>query len=56
MNIDTKLIDLFYKSEKKSVKWDKYFSVYEDLLSGYKNKKITFVEVGILNGGSLEIW
>ena len=56
MNKKSELLDLFYKSEKKSLKWDKYFPVYEDLLSKYKNKKITFVEVGILNGGSLEIW
>ena len=56
MSIKSNLLDLFYKSEKKSLKWDKYFPVYEELLSKYKNKRITFVEVGILNGGSLEIW
>jgi hypothetical protein len=56
MIIKSELTDLFYKSEKKSLKWEKYFPVYENLLSKYKNKKVTFVEVGILNGGSLEIW
>ena len=56
MNTKSELLELFYKSKKKSLKWQKYFPVYECLLSKYKNKKITFVEVGILNGGSLEIW
>jgi hypothetical protein len=52
----TELYDLFKTSKKRSLKWKKYFPIYENLLSQYKNKKITFVEIGILNGGSLEIW
>ena len=39
-----------------STKWEKYFDVYESILSKYKNKDITFVEIGILNGGSLNLW
>ena len=46
----------FLKSENQSIKWKKYFSVYEELFSQYKNKKIIFVEIGIANGGSLKIW
>lgn len=56
MENDKKLIDLFYKSENRSIKWEKYFPIYEKIFSKYKNKKITFVEIGILDGGSLEIW
>ena len=56
MNTDKKLIDLFYESNNRSIKWKKYFPVYENLFNTYKNKKITFVEIGILDGGSLEIW
>jgi len=52
----TELYELFKDSKKRSLKWKKYFPIYEVLLSQYINKKITFVEVGILNGGSLEIW
>ena len=52
----SELLNLFYQSKKRSIKWEKYFPIYENLLSKYKNKKITFVEIGILNGGSLEIW
>tara|TARA_Y100000389_G_scaffold204076_1_gene254843 strand:- start:157 stop:969 length:813 start_codon:yes stop_codon:yes gene_type:complete len=56
MEKNSELIDLFYGSKKKSIKWQKYFKVYEKLFSKYRNKKITFVEIGILDGGSLEIW
>ena len=51
-----KLIDLFNSSKNRSIKWKKYFSIYEMLFKEYKDKKITFVEIGVLDGGSLEIW
>ena len=35
---------------------EKYFEVYDQIFEKYKEKKIVFVEVGVLNGGSLEIW
>ena len=56
MNTHSELKDLFYKSNNRSIKWEKYFSYYEQIFSKFKNKKITFVEIGILDGGSLEIW
>ena len=46
----------FYESDHFSIKHEKYFSVYEKLLSKFKDKEITFVEIGIHNGGSLYIW
>jgi 23S rRNA U2552 (ribose-2'-O)-methylase RlmE/FtsJ len=49
-------LKLFFKSKYHSIKHYKYFKVYDHLFSKFINKKITFVEVGILNGGSLEIW
>jgi hypothetical protein len=49
-----------YKSYKKaeflSVKHSSYFQVYEEVLRRYVGKPITFVEIGILNGGSLFMW
>ncbi len=48
--------ELFYESDKFSTKFEKYFDVYELLFKKFKEKNITFVEVGVLNGGSLEIW
>lgn len=47
---------LFKGSKKFSLKWSSYFQVYENIFSEYRNKKITFVEIGVANGGSLFIW
>jgi hypothetical protein len=33
-----------------------YFDVYDQLFSSYRGKKITFVEIGVLEGGSLFMW
>lgn len=46
----------YLKSPYLSLKHSAYFQVYEELLSPYRNRKITFVEVGVLNGGSLFMW
>tara|TARA_B100001142_G_scaffold272382_1_gene279382 strand:+ start:2238 stop:3050 length:813 start_codon:yes stop_codon:yes gene_type:complete len=56
MKNDLTLFDLFNSSNNRSIKWKKYFSIYEKLFESFRNKKITFVEIGILDGGSLEIW
>lgn len=47
---------LFIKSKNYSLKWRKYFDVYDAIFKKFRKKKIIFVEVGVLNGGSLEIW
>lgn len=52
----SELKKIFLESKNYSTKWEKYFEVYEKLLSKYRNKNITFVEIGIFNGGSLNIW
>jgi len=52
-------LDIFrcYQDSKYlSVKHSSYFQVYDELLSKYKNRPITFVEIGVLNGGSLFMW
>ena len=46
----------FDESPYSSDKHSSYFHAYEKLFSKYVNKKIIFVEVGILNGGSLFMW
>jgi len=46
----------YLKSPYLSLKHSAYFQLYEELLSPYRNKKITFIEVGVLNGGSLFMW
>ncbi|EIC91872.1 hypothetical protein IMCC13023_03510 [Candidatus Aquiluna sp. IMCC13023] len=46
----------FFKSPHRSIKITSYFHVYDHLLEPYVGKKITFVEIGILEGGSLFMW
>jgi len=46
----------FLKSRYKSFKHSSYFEVYDELFSKYRNKKITFIEIGVLRGGSLFMW
>ena len=47
---------LFDNSKLKSSKYEKYFNVYTKLFSNYIGKEIIFVEIGIDDGGSLEVW
>ena len=54
LNISTR--EAFDKSPYKSVKWETYFHVYDRLFAPYVGKDITFVEIGVLNGGSLFMW
>ena len=46
----------FSSSPYFSIKHTNYFDIYDKLLSKYIGKEITFVEVGILDGGSLFMW
>ena len=47
---------LFFKSKLQSIKLNSFFKIYENLFKEFKNKPITFVEVGIFGGGSLSMW
>jgi hypothetical protein len=46
----------YKKSKYLSIKHSTYFDVYDHLLKKYIGLPITFVEVGVLNGGSLFMW
>jgi len=50
------LYDLYKKSPLESHKWESYFYIYEEIFNEHKGKDITFVEVGVHNGGSLFMW
>lgn len=41
---------------KVSDKWFSYLSAYEALFRSYRDKPVRILEIGIQNGGSLEIW
>ena len=51
-----KVYESFLKSKYYSTKYKKYFDVYDQLFNKLINKKITIIEIGILNGGSLFMW
>lgn len=41
---------------KATDKWSLYIDVYDELFQAFKEKPITLLEIGVENGGSLEIW
>lgn len=49
-------IDAFYKSPYSSIKLSSYFNVYDQLFKKFIGLEFTFVEIGVLNGGSLFMW
>ena len=56
LNSNLKLFQIYKNLKRESLKCDTYFQVYEELFNKYVGKKITFVEVGVLQGGSLFMW
>lgn len=52
----TKLIDVFKKLDKPSTKWTGYFDVYDRHLGKFIGKKPRILEIGVLGGGSIEMW
>ena len=43
-------------SGKVSDRWSSYLSEYNRILAEYRNQPIALLEIGVQNGGSLEIW
>lgn len=54
--INKKTKTCFLNSPYSSTKHDSYFDTYDELFSKYVGQDITFVEIGVLNGGSLFMW
>jgi hypothetical protein len=51
------LADLYASHRGKiSDKWTVYLEVYEELFRSYRGSRLRLLEIGIQNGGSLEIW
>ena len=44
------------RSPHPSFKHTTYFDSYDHFFESYRNKEITFVEIGVLDGGSLFMW
>tara|TARA_B100001123_G_C15187491_1_gene977921 strand:- start:328 stop:1209 length:882 start_codon:yes stop_codon:yes gene_type:complete len=56
LNSKLKIFQIYKNLKYTSLKLDSYFQVYEEIFKKYVGKKITFVEVGVLGGGSLFMW
>lgn len=50
------LISIFKTLDKKCTKWTGYFDVYETHLSKFRNKSPRILDIGTLEGGSIEMW
>jgi len=49
--------EYFFKNKGNLIhKWHHYFEIYERHFSKYRGKDITFLEIGIYHGGSLQFW
>lgn len=46
----------YMNSPKVSYKHNTYFDSYDHFFDSYRDQKITFVEIGVLDGGSLFMW
>ncbi len=46
----------FKESKLHSAKANTFFNIYNELFHKYRNRKITFVEIGVKWGGSLLMW
>jgi SAM-dependent methyltransferase len=52
----SKIEELFDTTELPSTKWTGYFDVYERHLSKFVSKAPKILEIGVLGGGSIELW
>jgi hypothetical protein len=46
----------FAKSRRPAHKWRQYLEVYDRHLSFYRNRPFFFLEIGVMDGGSLDMW
>lgn len=48
--------DFLVNDEKIIHKWLHYFPIYERFFSPWRNKSVLFLEIGVFEGGSLQMW
>tara|TARA_B100000795_G_scaffold179344_1_gene135754 strand:+ start:1027 stop:1932 length:906 start_codon:yes stop_codon:yes gene_type:complete len=53
---ESKTFESYSKGTLKSIKMESYFTVYDEIFKKYVGKNIIFVEIGVMHGGSLEMW
>lgn len=53
----SQLEQIFYgQSHNICQKWQHYFSIYETHFSRFRNQRLRFLEIGVSQGGSLDMW
>lgn len=51
------LREIFDKSDGKLIhKWNHYIEVYDQYFNKYRGKEVNILEIGVSQGGSLEMW
>ena len=48
--------DFLTNDGKMIHKWVHYFPIYEKHFEWYRNRSLTFLEIGVFKGGSLQMW
>ena len=56
INKNLHIYKFFKESKYRSLKHENFFHIYDSLFNNFRKKKITFVEIGVANGGSLFMW
>lgn len=47
----------FYNNHDKQIdKWSHYFNIYNQYFSKYRDKEVVILEIGVFQGGSLQMW
>jgi hypothetical protein len=51
-------LEKYFRNNDKRIihKWNHYFDVYDRHFSKYRNKDIVILEIGVSQGGSLQMW
>ena len=51
-------LEKYFESNQDNLinKWMHYFDIYDQYFSKYRDKEIVFVEIGVFQGGSLQMW
>lgn len=54
---DGDLLDIYASNRNQLVhKWHHYIPIYDQHLSKYRNRKVRILEIGVSEGGSLQMW
>jgi hypothetical protein len=56
-NFNGQLLDIFARNKNCVVhKWHHYIPIYDQYFSSFRHSKVRFLEIGVSEGGSLQVW